>query len=194
MADAIVLAVLDFVRPIRLQVEPVSLAAILDEALRLAESRVDRGETQVVLDLPPDLPQLEADGHQLRQLFTNLLANAFEALDHKGRVVIQAVTKAIEVDPDSMEGSMLPPAMVVSVTDDGPGIPEELRDRVFSPFFTTKARGSGLGLAIVRKIVDAHDGRIDITVGEQGGTSFRVTLPVVAARELASPFELKPQE
>jgi signal transduction histidine kinase len=187
-ADAIVLEILEFVRPIRLQVDAFSLASILDEALRSTESRVERGATEVVVDLPADLPALEADGNQLRQLFTNLFTNAFEALDHKGRICIEAKLKPVEVDPDAFDGGYLPQAVVVSVTDDGPGIPEELRDRIFSPFFTTKAKGSGLGLAIVRKIVDAHDGRIDLLVGEHGGTCFRVTLPVIVSRELASPF------
>ncbi len=64
------------------------------------------------------------------------------------------------------------------IADDGPGIPSEIADRVFNPFFTTKPQGSGLGLAIVRKIVDAHDGRIDVTTSEGQGTAFRVNLPV----------------
>ena len=67
---------------------------------------------------------------------------------------------------------------MVEVTDDGPGVPPELADKIFSAFFTTKAQGSGLGLAIVRKIVDAHDGRIDLTSRPGTGTKFRVTLPV----------------
>ena len=73
--------------------------------------------------------------------------------------------------------------VVVDVADDGPGVPRELRDRIFNAFFTTKPQGSGLGLAIVRKIVDAHDGRIDIQTGSSG-TRFRVTLPVSGARRL----------
>lgn len=68
--------------------------------------------------------------------------------------------------------------MVVDVADDGPGIPSELTDRIFDPFFTTKPQGSGLGLAIVSKIVDAHDGRIDVSSSSSAGTRFRVTLPV----------------
>ena len=66
----------------------------------------------------------------------------------------------------------------VDVTDNGPGMPADVVDKIFSPFFTTKPQGSGLGLAIVRKIVDAHDGRIDVRVLDAGGTRFRVTLPV----------------
>jgi len=68
--------------------------------------------------------------------------------------------------------------VVVDVADDGPGVPENLSDRIFNPFFTTKPQGSGLGLAIVRKIVDAHDGRIDLSSSPATGTRFRVTLPV----------------
>ena len=69
-------------------------------------------------------------------------------------------------------------SVVVDVHDNGPGIPSDVAEKIFSPFFTTKPRGSGLGLAIVRKIVDAHDGRIDVSAGPDGGTRFRVTLPV----------------
>jgi signal transduction histidine kinase len=186
MADAIVLEILEFVRPIRLQVEAVSVARVVEEALHLAESRVERGGTEVVLDLPPGLPAIEADANQLRQLFTNLFTNAFEALDRGGHLVIQAGLQRAEGVLDALDDA--PARLVVSVRDDGPGIPEDLRDRVFSPFFTTKAKGSGLGLAIVRKIVDAHDGRIDMVIGEHGGTCFRLEVPVAAARDLASPF------
>ena len=70
--------------------------------------------------------------------------------------------------------------MVIQVSDDGPGLPPEMVDRMFTPFFTTKAQGSGLGLAIIRKIVDAHDGRIDVSSAPGLGTRFTVTLPVLA--------------
>ena len=70
------------------------------------------------------------------------------------------------------------------MTDDGPGIPDSMRERIFNPFFTTKPRGSGLGLAIVRKVVDAHEGRIELATGPSGtGTSFRVLLPLAPALE-----------
>ena len=75
------------------------------------------------------------------------------------------------------------PIIVVDVADNGPGVPENLTDRIFNPFFTTKPQGSGLGLAIVRKIVDAHDGWIDLSSSPTTGTCFRVTLPVSSAGE-----------
>jgi len=121
---------------------------------------------------------VEADRHQLCQVFTNLLTNAFEALNGKGRVAITAVAGEIEEDPGL--AGVQPPTrtVVVDVTDNGPGVPADLTDKIFDPFFTTKAQGSGLGLAIVRKIVDAHDGHIDVNGSAENGTRFRVTLPV----------------
>ena len=76
--------------------------------------------------------------------------------------------------------------VIVTVTDDGPSVPRELRDRIFNAFFTTKPQGSGLGLTIVRKVVDAHDGRIDIQTGGSG-TRFQVTLPVSGANDWFAP-------
>jgi signal transduction histidine kinase len=181
MANAIVQDVLEFVRPIRLQVEPVSLARIVDDAVQMAESLVPRGRVRVAVHMPPDLPAVDADAHQLRQLFTNLVANAFEALNGTGSVVVAGRHARCEDDPlasPSGAGSV-----AITVADDGPGISEEVRDRIFSPFFTTKPRGSGLGLPIVRKIVDAHEGRIDLEVGAERGTTFRVVLPIVACEE-----------
>ena len=70
------------------------------------------------------------------------------------------------------------PTVIVDVSDDGPGMLPDIAEKIFNPFFTTKAQGSGLGLAIVRKIVDAHEGRIDMTTTDGRGTKFRVTLPV----------------
>ena len=181
MANAIVLEVLEFVRPIRLQVEHVSLGEAITDAVSLAEGHGPRGNVAVDVTLPADLPAIQADPHQLRQIFTNLLINAYEALNGRGNVRIVAATLP---DEDLPGGSESGPTVQVEVIDDGPGIPPEVVDRIFSPFFTTKPQGSGLGLAIVRKIVDAHDGRIDVTVKPGAGTEFRLTLPVTGNHEL----------
>jgi two-component system nitrogen regulation sensor histidine kinase GlnL len=182
MANAIVLEILDFVRPIRLQVERITLADAVRDAISMAESHVPRGEVAVDVALAPDLPSLQGDPHQLRQLFTNLLTNAFEALGGRGTVRILAAQLA--EDPIAGGDPQAVPSLLIEVTDDGPGVPADVMDRIFSPFFTTKPQGSGLGLAIVRKIVDAHDGRIDVSAPLAGGTRFRVTLPVTSGQEL----------
>ena len=131
------------------------------------------------LDLDSNLPMIDGDQYQLCQVFTNLLTNAFEALEGRGGVRITAVAKALEQDPVFASDRHAPtPAVIVDVSDDGPGVSADLSDRIFDPFFSTKPQGSGLGLPIVRKIVDAHEGRIDLASTPGGGTRFRVTLPV----------------
>jgi two-component system nitrogen regulation sensor histidine kinase GlnL len=183
MANGIVLEVLEYVRPIRLQVESVSMARVVDEAVALAESTVQRGATAVSIDLQPDLPSIDGDAHQLRQLLGNLVINAFEALNGGGRVTIAARHVPAPPDPVNGDAPVGPGTVEINVTDDGPGVPDEVRERIFSPFFTTKPRGSGLGLSIVRKIVDVHDGHIDLRMAPGGGTRFQVTLPVAAIRD-----------
>jgi signal transduction histidine kinase len=182
LANSIVVEMLEFVRPIRLQVEQTEIADVVHHSINLAESKVRRGAVALQVELRPGLPAIDGDLNQLSQVFSNLLTNAFEALDGKGRVTIKAFQSAIEVDP-AMAGmdAAATPVVVVDVIDDGPGVPAEATDKIFDPFFTTKPQGSGLGLAIVRKIVDAHDGRIDVNSVAGEGTRFRVTLPVTNA-------------
>jgi len=177
LANSIVVEMLEFVRPIRLQVERTDIAEVLHQAVLLAESKAPRGSITVTMDVPNDLPQIEGDQHQLCQMFTNLIANAFEALEGKGAIAISASMGAIEPDPEFGVAPELEPTIVIDVVDNGPGVPPELSDRIYDPFFTTKVKGTGLGLGIVRKIVDAHDGRIDLSSNSEG-TRFRVTLPV----------------
>jgi signal transduction histidine kinase len=177
MANAIVQEVLDFVRPIRLQMEHTSIADAVEAAVQLADTQARRGAVSVDVRVSQDLPLIQGDRYQLAQLFTNLLANAYEAMGGRGHVAISA--NATWVD-DGMDGRE---AVQVEVNDDGPGMPQEVADHVFDPFFTTKAKGSGLGLSIVRKIVDAHDGQIDLKTAPESGTTIRVTLPTRAIDE-----------
>jgi signal transduction histidine kinase len=181
LANKIVVEMLEFVRPVRLQVERADVADVLQQSVTMAESKARRGNVQVATTIEPGTPVIECDHHQLCQVFTNLIANAFEALDGSGHITIAAATSAIEADP-AFAGMHPPtPAVVIEVADDGPGVPAEVTDKIFNPFFTTKVTGTGLGLAIVRKIVDAHDGRIDVSSTADAGTRFRVTLPVASA-------------
>jgi signal transduction histidine kinase len=185
LANAIVVEMLEFVRPVRLEVEPIAIADVLHQAITLAESKTSRGDVSVTVVAPEGLPTIEADHNRLCQVFTNLIANAFEALDGSGAITISAALGAMEPDPAFGGTPQEPtPIVVVDVADNGPGVPAELNDRIFDPFFTTKTKGTGLGLGIVRKIVDAHDGRIDLNSNPETGTRFRVTLPVSSATAL----------
>ena len=174
---------LEFVRPVRLQVEQTDLGQVLHQAITLAESKVPRGGVEVAVDIDWQVPIIDGDHHQLCQVFTNLVANAFEALDGKGHVTITAEKYTPQEHPAFPAPQPLAPLVVIDVADDGPGVPPELTDKIFDPFFTTKPKGSGLGLAIVSKIVDAHDGRIDVS-SSRAGTRFRVTLPLASTSGL----------
>ncbi len=137
----------------------------------MADGKATRGNILVDAALPRELPPLGADQHQLTQVFCNLLINAYEALEGRGRIDIAArvahTAGGRRAAPRRTSGRS--PTVVVDVSDDGPGMPPEIAEKIFNPFFTTKAQGSGLGLAIVRKIVDAHEGRIDMTTAGRAG-------------------------
>ena len=165
-------------------------------AVGICEALVPRRGTSLRIDVPDSLPSIEGDSGQIRQLFTNLVSNAFEALDGRGTVTITAQYVPGDDGPGS-DGLNAMPTVVVDVANDGPGIPDDLQDRIFNPFFTTKPRGSGLGLAIVRKIVDAHDGRISIIAPPSGGARFRVVAGAWSRRmptmEIRRPPEVPPR-
>jgi PAS domain S-box-containing protein len=179
MANAIVQEVLAFVRPVRLQVDRTSIAEAVASAISLADGKATRGNIMVEVALPADLPPLGADQHQLTQVFCNLIINAYEALEGRGSIEISARLANTAADGALLPDGQKPVAtVIIDVSDDGPGMPTDVAEKIFNPFFTTKAQGSGLGLAIVRKIVDAHEGRIDMTTADGRGTRFRLTLPV----------------
>jgi len=103
----------------------------------------------------------------ISQVLLGLLGNAAEAMPGGGSVTLDCV--------------QLPDAVQLRVTDSGPGVPADLRARIFDPFVTTRARGTGLGLAVARQIIDAHGGHIEVGDGERGGARFIITLPAARA-------------
>ena len=165
MANAIVLEMLEFVRPIRLQVERTDVAEVLQPRRHAGRQQGARAATSTVtLDVAAGLPLIEGDQHQLCQVFTNLLINAFEALDGTGAVTISGARRRRRSRTGARPTACARCRRASSTSPTtARAFRRSLTDRIFSPFFTTKPQGSGLGLAIVRKIVDAHDGRIDLT-------------------------------
>src|SRR5204863_3147131 len=135
MVNAIVVEVLEFVRPVVLQVERADLNEVLKDSITLAEGKQRRGAVSINTVIDPDVPELLADPHQLGQLFSNLLANAFEALGGEGHVDIRACL--VPGEEDSVGVDPQPPQVVVEERDTGPGIAPEDMERIFSPFFST---------------------------------------------------------
>ena len=163
--NSVVSQFLDYARPFRAHLEPTDINLVVQKTAKLVEAH--RGATPVSLDLEPDIPKLQADGEQLRQVILNLVLNGLEASRDR-----QA--------PVHIRTRHLPERGLVElrVTDRGCGIPTEDLDRVFIPFFTTKQQGTGLGLAVCQRIIHNHGGSIypESQVGE--GTSFVVQLPL----------------
>ena len=144
--------------------------ALIEETLELEGYQFRSARVTVVRELASDVPGILADANQLQQVFTNLFLNALEAMrEARGHGTLTVTTRC----PDGEQ-------VVVTVSDDGPGIPPRDIDRVFDPFFTTKKeqKGTGLGLSICRQIVETHRGRLRVQSESGAGTTFVVELPV----------------
>jgi two-component system, NtrC family, sensor histidine kinase PilS len=168
---------LDFARTQVTRLDALDVGALVYTAAMLASSHPDRAPSvQVQVDIAPDLPRLSGDEDLLHRAFFNLVLNAIQAVRSEGHVFVQVERRA----PDGVNGSstaITGELIAVSVTDDGPGIPEELKDRLFEPFVSGKAGGTGLGLPVVHRAVEAHRG-IVLVDRLPKGTRFSVLLPV----------------
>jgi nitrogen-specific signal transduction histidine kinase len=170
---ATVTASLDFVRPVVLERARVAPAALVEEALATALARVPF-EGRIERDYAAAFPECCADRERLRGAVAELIVNALESMRGCAGAMRLALGIAVRRGAPSAEA---PPELVVSVTDSGPGIAPELREKVFTPFFTTKERGSGVGLAQVMKIAAAHGGTLELD-GLPGACTFRLRLPL----------------
>jgi nitrogen-specific signal transduction histidine kinase len=170
--DKIITQINDFAHPPELIMKPVDLHGPVQKAVEMAKSRTHLNGTSIETELPNDLPKVWGDETALTEAFAHLVANAAEATTglHQGRVTL--VVKPVR-NGESTNG------VVVTVKDNGSGIAPDLRDKIFSPFCTTKARGMGLGLPIVKRTVFDHNGRVDIDSNSQG-TRVSVTLPATS--------------
>lgn len=147
-----------------------SLNSMLESALEMAGYAIRASNIDLNLSLSPDLPPVWCDPDQLSQVFINLLVNAEQALqEREGDRRINVITRP------NRNGTKV----LVEITDNGPGIPEEIRSRIFEPFFTTKEVGSGtgIGLAFCHRIVETQGGSIRVMGNHMGGTTFIVRLP-----------------
>ena len=158
---------LDFTRVPELARERFPLEQVLDESLKMLKDAFRQRRVTVEKSYAQGLPPANVDGDRLRQVFLNLLRNAFEAVDEGGRISVSLAAGGGE------EGR----TYLVRISDNGAGIPEKDRENIFEPFFTTKSSGFGLGLANARKIVEQHGGSVKVAGKRGRGSAFVVVLP-----------------
>jgi two-component system, NtrC family, sensor histidine kinase HydH len=154
---------LTFARPRAIDPVPTDIHALIERILQNLRDDPENTGVEVVRDFAEDVSIAHVDGRQMEQVLLNLVINAIQATQRKGRVTI--ATRAHHRQ------------LVITVEDDGPGIPADKIGHIFQPFFTTRAQGTGLGLAIVKKIVEAHRGRIEAASIPGAGARFTMTLP-----------------
>ncbi len=161
---------LGFARPVAPSPRAEVLAPIVEGALSVAAARAATnhggGRVRVALDVPEALPDVRVDARLLRQAMVNVLLNAYEAMPGGGELTVRA-------SHDLARGRV-----VVAVKDTGVGMRDDVRARMFEPFFTTRPTGTGLGLALVRRIVEAHGGEVNVSSTPGEGTELRFDIPV----------------
>jgi signal transduction histidine kinase len=161
--SAMVDDLLIFARPRQPAPQRIGLRTLLDSAADTLRANVEYEDLAIEIDVEPGDGRLLADPAMIRGVLLNLLLNAAQAMDGAGRVCLSA----------TIDGSVCR----VCVSDSGPGVPADKRDRIFEPFVTTKTRGSGLGLAVAAQTIDAHGGTIRLESPESGGAVFIIELP-----------------
>jgi len=145
--------------------------------LPFLEDQAGSRPVRIQLALKPDLPMIRADRTLLSQAIRNLVRNAIQAMPDGGTLTVRAAVLSPRRSPALLGGGA---HFLLAVSDTGPGIDDEVRRRIFTPFFTTRPDGTGLGLPFVQKVMAAHGGSVDLETSPGGGTTFTLYLPVAA--------------
>jgi two-component system sensor histidine kinase PilS (NtrC family) len=176
---------LDFARARVTRLGTLDVGALVHTAAMLAASHPDRHVgVQVQVSVSPDLPRLHGDEDLLHRAVFNLVLNAIQAVGESGHVFVEVERRASD-DRQGASAAITGELVTITVTDDGPGIPDDLRDRLFEPFVSGKAGGTGLGLPVVHRAVEAHRGVV-LVDRLPHGTQFAILLPVAPAAVGAS--------
>ncbi len=162
---------LDFARPRPPSLEPIDVRKVLEETLALIVYEMEAQEVSLEREYAPGLPPVPMDREQMKQVFLNLLLNAIQAMEQGGKLKVATVLK--HPVPGTNRGSFAK----ISFQDTGKGIPEDVKGKVFEPFYSTKEGGIGLGLSIAQRIVEEHGGEIGLESSPGKGTVFYLTIP-----------------
>jgi two-component system, LuxR family, sensor kinase FixL len=171
----------DLYRPKALNLETIDMAVLLKEVRELIQEEARNKQIEVVLDIPPAPVMVEGDRDKLKQVILNLSRNGMEAMDQGGKLTVRA--QCLE---DRLE---------VTVSDEGPGIPEPELDKIFVPFYTTKKQGTGLGLSVSKRIIEEHRGcSFSLASGRDKGAVAKITMPISACEVPAAQAEAVPEK
>ncbi len=164
--EAVIRRVMDFSRPTNPKLCLVDINKSIEDALLLSSTTLKKNNVNIKKSLSPELPPCHADSHMIEQVILNLLTNAVQAMSKL------AGEKNIEIKSDSNSKKI-----TITVSDSGPGIPEEQRFKIFDPFYTTKTDGMGIGLGMCHRIITDHRGNLTVSKSRFGGAEFCVELP-----------------
>ena len=170
-ATKLISELLAFARPNHLEHKEVDINEVLTSVLQMSKLEVDPSHVTFKWSLKKGLPKIMGDEEKLRQIFLNLIQNAIDAVSGRGSITLGS--RFLEMEN----------MVEASVIDNGPGIPEDYREKIFDPFFTTKDGGTGLGLSVCHSIVEQHRGTIRVERVEEGGTLVSVRLPAAGQGE-----------
>jgi len=174
--DHIIRELLELASPRGLKLGPVNLHKVLGDILLLQKQAITDRDITFTKHFDPSIPPIMADEELLTRLFLNLVCNAIDALQDTGQLtVVSRVLSDYRMAQNDRRSRMV----AVEIADDGPGIPVEDLENIWTPFFSTKSSGTGLGLAICHKIVAEHRGMIKVESDPGHGTKFTVLLPLV---------------
>jgi two-component system sensor kinase FixL len=167
-AGEIIRRLRNFVKPANIDLEVVNIASIIDEVMPLAELDARANNITLTIDVPRDLPEIVADQLQIQQVILNLLRNGVDAMKDSPPEDRQLRMEAYCSGSDEIR---------IDIIDRGQGVPEDIKDNLFDPFFSTKSDGMGMGLAICQTIAKAHSGRLAFLKNPEIGTTFSISLP-----------------
>ncbi|MBA3016127.1 MAG: GHKL domain-containing protein [Desulfobulbaceae bacterium] len=155
---------LAFAKPLHLQRQQGMINSLIEEVVMVSGEKASRHAVTIMTKLQQDLPVIKYDQHRLQQALQNLLNNALEASPNGSEVIIRSKRQGDGIS--------------IEIADMGEGIPTKQQSDIFTPFVTTKKEGTGLGLSIVKKVIEAHNGSIDVTENSEKGVTFRITIPL----------------
>lgn len=170
-ADKVIVELLNFSRFSTIELESVSLHAIIDSAIMLADNSAKQKKIEIRREYSEDVGEIVVDKILMEQVFLNLVANAIDAIEQGGTITFKTYLKQHRTDPIGR--------VIIEVSDTGSGMPPAVSAKIFEPFFTTKepGKGTGLGLSTVYMILEKHDGSILVESKEGVGTKFMIILP-----------------